>query len=81
LGAALPPIASRYADRLDSAIAAGVPDAADLVTLHALRCVCRAADALAELEGATGPVPEDYPWLAPIRAAGQLSRLARLPVS
>jgi hypothetical protein len=66
-------IGGRFADRLDSAISAGVREPADLVTLHALRCVCRAAEALAELRGATGVVPADYPWLAPIKAAGRLA--------
>ena len=66
-------IAGKYADRLDSAIAAGIPGPADLTTLHALRCVCRAAEALADLRGASGAVPTEYPWLAPIKAAGQLA--------
>ena len=66
-------IGGRYADRLDRVIAAGVAEAADLVTLHALRCLCRAAEALADLRRASGAVPTDYPWLAAIRAAGRLA--------
>lgn len=66
-------IAGKYADRLDRAIAAGVAEPADLVTLHALRCLCRAAEALAELRRATGVVPAEFPWLAPIQAAGEFA--------
>lgn len=66
-------IAGKYADRLDRAIATGVAEPEDLVTLHALRCLCRAAEVLAELRQATRVVPAEYPWLAPIKAASEFT--------
>ena len=61
-----------FADRLDSALAAGVTsDAADVATLHALRCLCRAAGVMAELGRA--PVPSDYPWHVALKAATRLA--------
>lgn len=64
-------VAGRLADRFDAVLAAGaVRDPADLATLHALRCLCRTAEAAADLRRAAGTVPLDYPWLAAVRAAG-----------
>ncbi|HZN73973.1 MAG TPA: hypothetical protein VFC00_20080 [Micromonosporaceae bacterium] len=73
LDGAVGAIAGGFADRLDSAIATGVSEPADLVALHALRCVCRAAEALRDLRRAAGTVPAEYPWLAAIAAAGQVA--------
>jgi hypothetical protein len=68
LGGVLDTVADGFADRLDAAITAGVAkDAAELATLHALRCLCRAAGAVAELGRAA--VPPDYPWQATLKAA------------
>ncbi|GHJ48953.1 hypothetical protein Cs7R123_62950 [Catellatospora sp. TT07R-123] len=69
-------VAGRLADRIDGAILAGVADAADLAVLDALRCLCRAAEALADLRRAAGKVPADYPWPAPVKAAGLLAASA-----
>jgi hypothetical protein len=69
-------VAGGYADRLDRAIATGVADPADLVTLHALRCLCRACESLTELGRTAGTVPPEYPWLAQVKAAGDLARAA-----
>ena len=72
-----------FADRADVVIACGVPNGADLVTAHALRCVCRVAedltagsvDSLAELERAVATVPVEYPWRSQLRAAVEAARL------
>jgi hypothetical protein len=67
-GGVLDAVADDFADRLDAAITAGVAkDAAELATLHALRCLCHAASAMAELGRAA--VPPDYPWQAVLKAA------------
>ncbi|WP_328618138.1 hypothetical protein OHS18_20535 [Amycolatopsis sp. NBC_00355] len=67
-GGPLEVVAGEFADRVDAVIAAGVTDAADLAALHALRCLCRAAEAVAELRRAA--VPPDYPWRNALKAAG-----------
>jgi hypothetical protein len=76
LDAAVAAVAARVAGRMDSAIVAGIPAAADLVVLDALRCLARAAEALAELRLAAGKVPTEYPWSAAVRAAGQYAEAA-----
>jgi hypothetical protein len=60
-------VAGGFADRADAAIAAGIADAADLAALHALRCLCRAAEAVADFRRAA--VPPDYPWRNALKAA------------
>jgi hypothetical protein len=62
-------VAGRFADRIDRAMTAGISEPADLVTMDALRCLCRAAEALADLRFAAGKVPAEYPWRASIIAA------------
>jgi hypothetical protein len=72
LGGVLDIVADGFADRLDAAITAGAAeDAAALASLHALRCLCRAADALAELGRAA--VPPDYPWQNTLKAATRVA--------
>ncbi|WP_117212338.1 hypothetical protein [Allorhizocola rhizosphaerae] len=66
-------VAGGFADRLDGALAVGGQEPADLVALHALRCLCLAERALADLRRAAGSVPAEYPWLATIKAAGRLA--------
>ncbi|HZN73134.1 MAG TPA: hypothetical protein VFC00_15810 [Micromonosporaceae bacterium] len=66
-------VADGYADRLDTAVAAGVTDLGDLATLRALGGICRAATALAQVRDAAGDIPLAYPWPAPITAASQLT--------
>lgn len=69
-GGVLDAVAENFANRLDAAITAGVAtDAAELATLHALRCLCRAATALAEFGRAA--VPPDYPWQNVLKAAAR----------
>jgi hypothetical protein len=73
-GGALDLPCGSLADRVDVAIATGAADAgADLATLHALRCLCRAAaddlDDGIDLQRVVGTVPVEYPWLANLRAA------------
>lgn len=71
-GGVLDVVAEGFADRIDTVITAGaVTDPAELATLHALRCLCRAAGPLAELGRAA--VPPDYPWGAALRAASRLA--------
>ncbi|GAA1775252.1 hypothetical protein [Luedemannella helvata] len=77
-GQPLATVAAPFADRIDTLMANGVvQDAADLVTLHALRCLCRAAgdaatgDDRITLRQAVGAVPLDYPWLAALRTAAE----------
>jgi hypothetical protein len=55
-------VAGQFADRLDSAILAGVAQGVNLAVLDALRCLCRAAEALENLRRAAEKVPADYPW-------------------
>jgi hypothetical protein len=65
-------VAEEFADRIDAVVAtAAVTDAAELMTLHALRCLCRAAEVLAELRRA--PVPVEYPWRAAMLAAAAIT--------
>jgi hypothetical protein len=68
-GGPLADVAGKFADRVDAEIAAGVTDASDLAALHALRCLCRAAEAVAEFQRAA--VPPDYPWRNALKAAAQ----------
>ncbi|MEV6829498.1 hypothetical protein [Amycolatopsis sp. NPDC051102] len=68
-GGPLEVVAGEFADRADAAIAAGIADPADLAALHALRCLCRAAEAVAEFRRAA--VPPDYPWRNALKAAAQ----------
>ncbi|WP_410597380.1 hypothetical protein [Amycolatopsis sp. lyj-23] len=68
-GGPLEHIAGGFADRVDAEIAAGVADASELAALHALRCLCRAAEAVAEFQRAA--VPPDYPWRTALQAAAQ----------
>jgi hypothetical protein len=69
-GGVLDVVGAGFSDRLDIAIAAGsVKEPADLAILHALRCLCRAAEAVADLRRAAGTVPLEFPWLAPLKAA------------
>ncbi len=69
-GGVLEAVAEDFADRLDAALTAGVAkDAAELATLHALRCLCRAATAMAEFGRAA--VPPDYPWQHVLKAAAR----------
>jgi hypothetical protein len=67
-GGPLAAVAGGFADRADAVLASGVADAADLAALHALRCLCRAAEAVAEFQRAA--VPPDYPWRNALKAAG-----------
>jgi hypothetical protein len=69
-------VAGRVAGRIDSAIVAGIPAPADLVVLDALRCMARAAEALADLRRAASKVPSEYPWSAAVKAAGQYAEAA-----
>jgi hypothetical protein len=62
-------VADGFADRIDGALALRSYEASDLVTLHALRCLCRAERALADLRRAAGAVPSEYPWRTTIGAA------------
>lgn len=73
---ALAVVAGRFAGRIDSAVVAGIAEAADLVVLDALRCVCRTAEALTDLRRAAGKVPAEYPWPAPVKAAGLYAEAA-----
>jgi hypothetical protein len=68
-GGPLENVAGEFADRVDAEIAAGVADASDLAALHALRCLCRAAEAVAEFQRAA--VPPDYPWRNALKAAAE----------
>lgn len=68
-GAPLESVAGDFADRVDAVLAAGVADPADLAALHALRCLCRAAEAVGEFRRAA--VPPDYPWRTVLKAAAQ----------
>src|SRR5205823_3080867 len=68
-GGPLEPVAGEFADRIDAVIAAGVADASDLAALHALRCLCRAAETVAEFRRAA--VPPDYPWRNVLKTAAQ----------
>ncbi len=71
--------AGAYADRVDSIMVSGaVRSGADLATLHALRCLCRASTGeAADVQRAVGTVPLEYPWLATLKAitsAGSVPR-------
>ncbi|GAB3430894.1 hypothetical protein [Actinophytocola sediminis] len=67
-------VAEEFADRIDAVLAAGTTtDAGELATLHALRCLCRTAGALAEFQRA--PVPVEYPWRGALLAAARITEV------
>ncbi|MGW5740678.1 hypothetical protein [Amycolatopsis sp. NPDC003861] len=68
-GEPLESVAGEFADRVDAVLAAGVADPADLAALHALRCLCRATEAVGDFRRAA--VPPDYPWRTALKAAAQ----------
>jgi hypothetical protein len=70
LGGVLDRVAAGFAGRLDAVLAGGsVSDQGERANLHALRCVCRAAWAVGELDRALDHVQPDYPWPDPLKAA------------
>ncbi|RSN46043.1 hypothetical protein DMC64_14975 [Amycolatopsis sp. WAC 04197] len=69
--AGLEPVAAGFTGRLDAALAAGDLAADRAAELHALRCVCRAAFAAAELRKAIEGLPADYPWPVSLTAAAR----------
>lgn len=72
LGGVLDAVAAGFAGRFDAVLAAGsVTDPEEWADLHALRCVCRAAWAVAEVGRAVGQVSPGYPWSEPLRAAAR----------
>ncbi|NUT98108.1 MAG: hypothetical protein HOY78_39465 [Saccharothrix sp.] len=70
LGGVLDGVAAGFAGRLDAVLAGGsVTDPEQWADLHALRCVCRAAWALAEAGNAVDRLSPGYPWPGPLKAA------------
>lgn len=72
LGGVLDAVAAGFAGRFDAVLAGGgVTDPDEWADLHALRCVCRAAWAVAEAGRAVGKLSADYPWPGPLKAAAR----------
>ncbi|MEJ2855905.1 MULTISPECIES: hypothetical protein [unclassified Saccharothrix] len=69
LGGVLDTVAAGFAGRFDAVLAGGrVTDPEQWADLHALRCVCRAAWALAEAGQAVDRLSPGYPWPGPLKA-------------
>ncbi|MEU7524896.1 hypothetical protein AB0A74_04120 [Saccharothrix sp. NPDC042600] len=72
LGGVLDAVAAGFAGRFDAVLAGGgVTDPDQWADLHALRCVCRAAWAVAEAGRAVERLSADYPWPGPLKAAAR----------
>jgi hypothetical protein len=72
----LEPLASAFADRIDVVLATATVGGAEIATLHALRCLCRAMTSReheADLRRSVGAAPLDYPWLDPLTEAAALT--------
>ncbi|XVV04479.1 hypothetical protein ACQPW3_03420 [Actinosynnema sp. CA-248983] len=72
LGGVLDAVAAGFAGRFDAVLAGGgVTDPDEWADLHALRCVCRAAWAVAEAGRAVDRLSPGYPWPGPLKAAAR----------
>lgn len=72
-GGVLERVAAGFAGRLDVVLAA-VTDPGEQANLHALRCVCRAAWAIADAARAVERLAPGYPWAEALKAAAQPAR-------
>ncbi|RDI24517.1 hypothetical protein [Lentzea flaviverrucosa] len=72
-GGVLERIGAGFAGRLDVVLTT-VTDPREQANLHALRCVCRAAWAIADAAKAVTRLSPDYPWAEALRAAAGPAR-------
>lgn len=63
-------IGAGFAGRLD-VVLSGVSDPGEQANLHALRCVCRAAWAIADVAKAVTQLSPGYPWATALKAAAK----------